>query len=54
MIEGVLLSVSPDEWDVFLGEVMQGSADLGEVLDEVSAEIGEPNEASNILKVLGS
>ena len=51
-VEGLLLFVAPDEGDIFLGEVVQRTTDLGEVLDETAVEVGKPDEALKISEYL--
>ena len=48
-VESLLLLFSPDEGYVLLGEVVERSTDLGEILDEVTVEVGKPDEALKLL-----
>jgi hypothetical protein len=40
--------------DVFLGQIVKGAGDLGEILDESAVEVGKPKETTDVLEVLGS
>ena len=43
---------SPDEGYVLLGEVVEWAAGFGEVFDETSVEVGEPDESPQFFEVL--
>lgn len=53
LIEGGLLFGAPYEGHIFLWEIVKQLADLGEVFDEASVEIGKPNETSDFFEGLG-
>jgi hypothetical protein len=50
LVEGLLLGRTPDKRNIFLGKIVKGMANLGEVLNEVSVEVSKANEALYFFK----
>jgi hypothetical protein len=50
LVEGLLLGGASNKWNIFLGKIVKGTADLGEVFDETSIEVSKANEALYFFK----
>jgi hypothetical protein len=46
------LERTPDKWSVFFEKIIERAADLGEVFNEVSIEVGKTDEALYFFEVL--
>jgi hypothetical protein len=53
LIKSLLLGGAPDKRNVFLGKIMKGTTNLGEVFDEASVEVGKADKASHFFEVFG-
>jgi hypothetical protein len=53
LIESLLLGRAPDKWNIFLRKIIEGAADLGEIFDEASIEVGKANEALYFFEAFG-
>ena len=49
LVEGYLLQLFPFPFNILLGEVKQGTSMVGEVFDEPSVKVDEPNKGTEPL-----
>jgi hypothetical protein len=51
LIKSLLLGGTPDKRNVFLGEIVKRTADLGEVFNEALVEVSEANKTSDFFEI---